>query len=253
MKSNARKLKKLWNISLGFGLMEVVVSLGISVLGLTGAAVFSNHIITRAQMNFYKLAAVQINSLASENVKYSFFGLEDVRKDQTQVSTIEGLISSESWTNLCDVSSANKKIELSSLTGSNFEITVSNISTTLSTNLNTALFNDYPDLEGATTDLREFISIDGDDLEYTLDDSADTDLDGKLGGINFNTAVGSGGIASSFWNSIYLYQSGSSGNELINVEVITAYSLIPGDADADSNVEFTEPNNFFITKSKVCF
>jgi prepilin-type N-terminal cleavage/methylation domain-containing protein len=72
---NIKRLK--FNKKKGFSLIEIVVALGISVITLTGSAVFSTQLITRAQDNFMEVSALQLQGMITEQLRLLESGLKN--------------------------------------------------------------------------------------------------------------------------------------------------------------------------------
>lgn len=92
-------------------LIEIVVAIGISVVTMTGAAVFSNSLVVRAQDNFSETAALQLQTLVNEQIRLLELSMKrDIKaeKDPTE----GGYLPSAIWTRICSESLNNNGIFL---------------------------------------------------------------------------------------------------------------------------------------------
>jgi len=69
-----QKLKR--GISKGMSLIEIVVAIGISVITMTGAAVFSTELVRRSQENFVEISMLQLQSIITEQLRLVESGLK---------------------------------------------------------------------------------------------------------------------------------------------------------------------------------
>jgi hypothetical protein len=74
---NANVMKKLLTVKTkGMGLVEVIVAIGISVVTLTGAGVFSSQLVKRAQNNFMEISVNQLQGTINEQLRLVESGLK---------------------------------------------------------------------------------------------------------------------------------------------------------------------------------
>jgi hypothetical protein len=101
------KSKKFKNA--GMGLVEIIVALGISVVTLTGAAVFSASLRKRAQENFMEISVLQLQSLVTEELRLVELGLKkDVKEGKRFADNTDFLYKSRlnnqalNWAGFCN-------------------------------------------------------------------------------------------------------------------------------------------------------
>lgn len=130
---SARKFSK----PKGMGLVEILVSIGISIVTLTGAVVFSTNLARKAQENFVEVSALQLQSLLVEEVRLMELGLKsDVQNTSGNSSayTAPNTFLGPQWQLFCNNNSLTFfKMTLPDMTTSQstpVNISLSDISTT---------------------------------------------------------------------------------------------------------------------------
>lgn len=256
-------MRKKVFVKRGFGLMEVVVAIGISMLALTSAALFSNSLLTRAQLNFYRHAGNQVQNLLNEQVSFLIFSLEtnllslqgdgneaynDISID-TSGGTQVNLINSDTWEYLCT------KVALEQA------VTQFNPPRVLSWDLNTIDLSGI-DSEEAIWDLH---SDDGDDsLESSYEDFWGIDNteipryfygiteshleDGKIAGIELKEDTNI-----FFWYLITSYFEDIDGlGDTLVTETVVAYISNLEDLEDFDTLEFTQRSVVRTPVNSIC-
>jgi type II secretory pathway pseudopilin PulG len=112
MKKSYLKLNKLKHA--GMGLVEVVVAIGISVVTLTGAAVFSSSLAKRAQQNFVEVSVNQLQSLITEQIRLAE---SELKKDTSEFKNngdtfTRAFSTANDWDNFCGLGTQSLNISL---------------------------------------------------------------------------------------------------------------------------------------------
>ena len=125
-----KKICKKINLKrVGMGLVEVVVAIGISVVTLTGAAVFSSSLAKRSQENFVEVSIVQLQSLITEQIRLAE---SELKKDSAEFKnngdTATRVFSANNgWDNFCNLASENLVMSFPNFT-SNSNVSFSPVS-----------------------------------------------------------------------------------------------------------------------------
>lgn len=212
----------------GMGLVEILVAIGISIITLTGAVVFSTTLARRAQENFVEVSALQLQSLFVEELRLMELGLKsDVQNNPNASSAYSApntFLGSE-WQSFCSNSSL-----------AYFKMTLPDMATSQSTPFRISL------TDASTNGAQKPVPAEGGVQYYFADPFIGTGIQ-RFGA--FNTS-GSGGIkVMTSMKKTVVSSSSNPLNNIITIKTITTYNMFGKDY-------FTKPQEVKMIYSLVC-